>query len=71
MHIAFIIIFTKADKNKPIELSRNVENFKKAVLETWEEFPQYFITSSVKKTGKKEFLSFINEINVGFDPEIG
>ncbi len=62
--IPFGIIFTKADKLKPNALERNVENYKKALLEgIWEEVPPHFITSSSNKLGREELLEYIDNIN--------
>lgn len=61
--IPFAIIFTKADKLKPNAIERNIENYKNLLLETWEEFPLYFVTSSENKTGKEELLQYIDSIN--------
>lgn len=61
--LPFSIIFTKADKLKPKELIKNVEGFKKTMLETWEELPNMIISSAVKKTGKDEILNFIHQTN--------
>ena len=61
--IPFSIIFTKADKLKPNALSRNIENYKQKMLETWEELPVHFITSSSKGTGRDEVLDYIEAIN--------
>ncbi|WP_212898729.1 ribosome biogenesis GTP-binding protein YihA/YsxC [Capnocytophaga cynodegmi] len=61
--IPFAIIFTKADKLKPNTIERNIENYKNLLLETWEEFPLYFVTSSENKTGKEELLQHIDSIN--------
>ncbi|WP_155284683.1 ribosome biogenesis GTP-binding protein YihA/YsxC [Capnocytophaga felis] len=62
-NIPFGIIFTKADKLKPAAIERNVEVYKQILLETWEEFPPYFVTSSENKTGKEELLQYIDNIN--------
>lgn len=61
--IPFCIIFTKADKLKPAVIERNINIYKDILLETWEEFPQYFVTSSADKTGKEELLQYIDGIN--------
>ena len=61
--IPFSIIFTKADKLKPNAITRNVENYKLKLSETWEEIPNYFITSSSKTQGKDDVLGYINSIN--------
>lgn len=61
--IPFHIIFTKADKLKPGAIEGNVTNYEAIMLEQWEEMPQYFVTSSTKKLGGEELLSYIDSIN--------
>ncbi|PQJ30945.1 YihA family ribosome biogenesis GTP-binding protein [Nonlabens arenilitoris] len=62
--IPFGIVFTKADKLKPNALERNVEAYKKQLLDgVWEEVPPYFVTSSSNGTGQEELLNYIGEIN--------
>lgn len=62
-NIPFCIIFTKADKLKPKVLDKNIENYKAEMLETWEEMPEYFITSASAGAGKDEVLDYIESIN--------
>lgn len=57
------IIFTKADKRNSPKIQTAIADFKKELKRTWEEIPPIFITSSVNKTGQKEILSFISDIN--------
>ncbi len=62
--IPFAIVFTKADKLKPLAIERQVEDYKQRLLAgIWEEFPPYFVTSSTKATGRDELLAYIDEIN--------
>ena len=61
--IPFSIIFTKADKLRPKAIEDHVNKYKTILLETWEEFPNYFITSSANYTGKDALLSYIDSIN--------
>ena len=62
--IPFAIVFTKADKLKPNALERNVEAYKKQLLDgVWAEVPPYFVTSSTNGDGQKELLNYIGEIN--------
>lgn len=61
--IPFCIIFTKADKLKPRALERNIQIYKDVMLESWEEMPQYFVSSSTSGTGREEILDFISDIN--------
>jgi GTP-binding protein len=48
-------------------LKRNVEVYKTKLLETWEEMPQHFITSSTDNTGREELLNYIDEINSSYN----
>ncbi|MCZ6594795.1 MAG: ribosome biogenesis GTP-binding protein YihA/YsxC [Bacteroidetes bacterium] len=61
--IPFSIIFTKADKLKPNAITRNIEAYQQKMLETWDEMPLYFITSSSKSLGRDEVLEYIDTIN--------
>ncbi len=61
--IPFAIIFTKADKLKPQAIERNVAAYKEVLLEWWEEFPPYFVTSAQNKTGKEELTQYIEQTN--------
>jgi len=61
--LAFSIIFTKADKSKKKQLAENIENYKKVLLESWEELPPYFITSAESGEGGEDILKFIDGTN--------
>lgn len=61
--IPFSIVFTKADKLKPNALKRNLEAYEQKLLETWEDMPSYFTTSSSNSTGRDEVLNYIASIN--------
>jgi len=64
--IPFSIIFTKADKLKPLALERNLENYKATLLEgAWLEMPNYFISSATHATGRDEILAYIDGVNDG------
>ena len=65
--IPFSIIFTKADKLKPKAIENHVEDYKKILLETWEEVPNYFITSSSNDVGKEEVLEYIDSLNANME----
>jgi GTP-binding protein len=68
--IPFSIVFTKADKLKPKAIERHVEEYETIMLETWEEMPSYFITSSSKKNGKEELLNYIESINEKYNTSL-
>ncbi len=61
--IAFSIVFTKADKLTPTKVKANVAAYEKKLLETWEELPPRFVTSSEKREGRDELLDYIESIN--------
>jgi len=61
--IPFAIIFTKTDKISVGKLNANLEIYKTKLLETWEELPPIFTTSSEHKKGRDEVLEYIEEIN--------
>jgi len=61
--IPFSIIFTKADKLKPKSIENHIEVYKNTLLESWEEMPNYFVTSSSKNIGQDEVLNYIEDLN--------
>jgi len=58
--IPFAIVFTKIDKLSSTELNKNLTRYKKKLLETWEETPQFFLTSASSKHGQEEVLNYID-----------
>jgi GTP-binding protein len=60
--LPFSIVFTKADKPKPGALNNNIEAFKNALLETFTELPNIFVTSADNGLGKDELLSFLLDV---------
>lgn len=67
--VPFAIIFTKIDKISKGRLNENVNRYKERLLETWEELPPIFYTSSEKKEGKEELLDYIEQVNKGLTSE--
>ena len=61
--VPFAIIFTKADKLGTQRQRENVEKYLARLSEQWEELPPHFITSSEKRTGREEFLNYIEQLN--------
>lgn len=61
--VPFALVFTKADKLSKGRLASNIEVYKQKLLESWEELPPIFITSSEAKEGREELLAYIEEIN--------
>ena len=61
--IPFSIVFTKMDKLGKVAGPAAVEEYKKVLLETWEELPPIFVTSSEDRRGREEILDYIERIN--------
>ena len=61
--VPLCIVFTKADKLSQGKVNTNVEEYKRKLLETWEELPPYIVTSSENKQGRDELLEYIEKIN--------
>lgn len=64
--LPFTIVFTKADKEKPGAVDRNVKLFFDKMRESWQFLPRYFVTSAISKMGKEEILDFIDDSNKAF-----
>ncbi|WP_462264731.1 ribosome biogenesis GTP-binding protein YihA/YsxC [Mucilaginibacter sp.] len=65
--LSFVLVFTKADKQSTLKTEQNVELFKQALLATFEEVPECFITSAEKRSGRDEVLNFIDGVNQNFE----
>lgn len=61
------IVFTKSDKNTQSVTAKNVKTFINKMREDWEFIPQNFVTSTIKKTGRRELLQYIDELNQSFE----
>lgn len=61
--IPFVMVFTKTDKLTSGQLMKNISSYNRVMLETWEELPKQFQTSSTANKGKRELLQFIEETN--------
>lgn len=64
--VPFVLVFTKADKNKPLATVRNVDLFLKTLLAEWEEAPPHFVTSATERKGKDDVLAYIDKLNNSF-----
>jgi GTP-binding protein len=61
--IPFVMVFTKADKLSNNKINQNIAFYHKVMLQSWEELPTYFISSSVNKMGREDLLRYIGELN--------
>ncbi|MFM2202038.1 MAG: hypothetical protein RL040_1238 [Bacteroidota bacterium] len=59
--IPFALVFTKADKEKPGAVERNVNAFCDKLLEHFAELPNVFVTSAAERTGRERLLGFIGQ----------
>jgi GTP-binding protein len=64
--LSFVLIFTKADKQSNVKTDQNISKFRAAILTTFEEAPQYFVTSAETQLGRDEVLGLITEVNKHF-----
>lgn len=61
--VPFSIVFTKLDKMSASEGKKNVEAYCASLLDTWEELPPVFTTSSVDRRGREALLDYIEQLN--------
>lgn len=61
--VPFSIVFTKMDKQGNVAGERKVAEYCEKLLETWEELPPIFRTSSEDKRGRDALLNYIEEMN--------
>jgi GTP-binding protein len=60
--VPFLLVFTKADKNKEKQTQQNVERFMVELKTTWAELPRYVITSAPEKRGREQLLEYIKSL---------
>ena len=61
--VPFSINFTKIDKISKGRLQENLKVYQTKLLEAWEELPPILFSSSEKKEGRDEILTYIEDIN--------
>ena len=66
-NIPFVMVFTKTDKLNNHTFLKNMKRYEEIMLETWEELPPRFYTSSVNKSGTEEILEFVGQTNEAFN----
>lgn len=64
--LPFAICYTKTDRISRPKLQLSLEKIRAAVLESWNEMPQEFITSAETRLGKEAMLDFIEQVNKQF-----
>lgn len=61
--VPFSIVFTKMDKQSATAAAAKTAAYLEKLLETWEELPPVFRTSSEKGLGREAILDYIEELN--------
>ena len=61
--VPFALVFTKLDKQSKSAGNRNVKLYIDKILETWEELPPVFMTSSADGRGRDELLDYIEQLS--------
>jgi GTP-binding protein len=61
--IPFSLVFTKMDKLSCSKGKENILAYRQKLLETWEELPPVFQTSSDRREGREALLEYIETIN--------
>ena len=69
--IPFGIVFTKCDKLSSNQAESNIARYRRTLLQSWEEPPPMFRTSSEKRQGREAILDFINNCLTAVPQEIG
>ena len=69
--IPFGIVFTKCDKLSSNQAESNIARYRRTLLQSWEELPPMFRTSSEKRQGREAILDFINNCLTAVPQEIG
>lgn len=61
--IPLTIVYTKTDKQKQRDIALTVGTLRKILSQTWDELPEFIMTSSVTHSGRDKILNRIEEIN--------
>jgi len=62
MKVPFNLVFTKSDKNTQSVTAKNVKTFITKMKENWAVIPEYFVASTIKKSGRKDILNYIQTL---------
>lgn len=68
--IPFGIVFTKCDKLSSNQVESNIARYRRTLLQSWEELPPMFRTSSEKRQGREAILDFIGNCLTSATQEI-
>lgn len=66
--VPFCLVFTKSDKVTQLEASKHIKAFQEEMKKTWQKLPKHYVTSAVKRQGRKGLLECISRCNQGLQP---
>ncbi len=66
--LPFVIVYTKTDRLSAPRLEANLAAIRAALLEHWNQLPQEFVSSAIKRTGRQELLAFIAQVSAQCQP---
>lgn len=61
--VPFVMVFTKIDKMSSSQLNKNLLEYKRIMLESWESLPHNMKSSSITSYGRDEILNYIESLN--------
>lgn len=64
--IPFCLIFTKHDKLRVLDRDKNLNVYIEELSKTWDQIPEYFISSSTTSFGRDEILKYVTELNKNY-----
>ncbi len=65
--IPFVIVYTKTDKLTTEDYEKNTKAFKDALLQTWNELPHQFPSSSKTSFGRESILNYIEQLVIKYE----
>jgi GTP-binding protein len=68
--VPFAIAFTKIDKLGKMTLQENIDRYKAALLEQWDELPPMFLTSAETGEGCAELVNYIGDNLKFYDAKV-
>jgi len=65
--VPYVIVYTKIDKKKPLQIEANIKAIQNELLQYWHELPQQFRTSANDKMGAEEILELVEKVNEQYE----
>jgi GTP-binding protein len=68
--IPFCLIFTKYDKLRVLDRDKNLNVYLEELSKSWDQIPEYFISSANTSFGRDELLKYVTELNKNYPYEL-